>query len=283
MTNKENEHSTTDHHRLSDNHYVPGQLPPRSVKHGRKQEQNNDYTNNLDDNKEWEDTESVEVTEENMDEESGNANKKKHFKFPFIQIMLYTFLAFILTIIIYWAWENTMMKDFFIAGYETSSEQEEETNIFINNGSNGESDESDTGNIDDDFNNNSEQLEAPQQRDEDEADKRHHNQKEEDGTTSNGTSGESRDEKEQQNRSNSNEQKESEKESKKESEKNNEQDDVKVIAVHTVQEGENLFRITMKYYGSNEHQDYIAQFNNINDPSTDVKVGMQIKIPEKPQ
>lgn len=54
----------------------------------------------------------------------------------------------------------------------------------------------------------------------------------------------------------------------------------KLRAVHTVQAGETLYSITMKYYKNKEYLNYVAQFNGIKDPTTDVKVGMKLSIPE---
>lgn len=49
---------------------------------------------------------------------------------------------------------------------------------------------------------------------------------------------------------------------------------------HTVQSGETLYSITMRYYKSKTHLDYLAKFNGIKDPTTDIRVGMKLKIPE---
>lgn len=54
----------------------------------------------------------------------------------------------------------------------------------------------------------------------------------------------------------------------------------KLKAVHTVQAGETLYSITMKYYSNKDYINYVAKFNGIKDPTTDVKVGMKLNIPE---
>lgn len=53
-----------------------------------------------------------------------------------------------------------------------------------------------------------------------------------------------------------------------------------IRTVHTVQAGETLYSITMRYYNSKQYMDYLAEYNGIKDPTKDVKVGMNIQIPE---
>ena len=66
------------------------------------------------------------------------------------------------------------------------------------------------------------------------------------------------------------------------SEKNqeNSNDNTKVVIVHEVQPQETLYSITMKYYINSDFQKKLAQYNDIKDPSTDIKVGMKLKIPD---
>ena len=51
------------------------------------------------------------------------------------------------------------------------------------------------------------------------------------------------------------------------------------IAVHKVAEGENLAKISNKYYNSRKLWPYIAKHNNMSDPG-DIVVGMELSIPE---
>ncbi|WP_084031579.1 L,D-transpeptidase family protein [Anaerobacillus arseniciselenatis] len=66
------------------------------------------------------------------------------------------------------------------------------------------------------------------------------------------------------------------------SEKNqaNSNDNTKVVIVHEVQPQETLYSITMKYYINSDYQKKLAEYNNIKDPSTDIKAGMKLKIPD---
>ncbi len=72
------------------------------------------------------------------------------------------------------------------------------------------------------------------------------------------------------------------KEEKSNSEKNqaNSNDNTKIVIVHVVQPQETLYSITMKYYINSDYQKKLAQYNDIKDPSKDIKVGMKLKIPE---
>ena len=51
------------------------------------------------------------------------------------------------------------------------------------------------------------------------------------------------------------------------------------VAVHKVAEGENLAKISNKYYNSRKLWPYIAKHNNMSDPG-DIVVGMELSIPE---
>ena len=51
------------------------------------------------------------------------------------------------------------------------------------------------------------------------------------------------------------------------------------VAVHKVAEGENLAKISKKYYNSRKLWPYIAKHNNMSDPG-DIVVGMELSIPE---
>jgi cytoskeletal protein RodZ len=51
--------------------------------------------------------------------------------------------------------------------------------------------------------------------------------------------------------------------------------------LHIIQPGETMFSITMKYFGSSDFIDYVAEFNQISD-IREIKSGMELKIPEKP-
>lgn len=54
-----------------------------------------------------------------------------------------------------------------------------------------------------------------------------------------------------------------------------------VRTLHIIQPGETMFSITMKYFGSSDFIDYVAEFNQISD-IREIKSGMELKIPEKP-
>ncbi|MCD8511571.1 MAG: L,D-transpeptidase family protein [Bacillus sp. (in: Bacteria)] len=53
-----------------------------------------------------------------------------------------------------------------------------------------------------------------------------------------------------------------------------------LVVDHEVRLKETLFSITMTYFTSSNYLDKIAQFNQIANPSTDIKAGMVIKIPD---
>lgn len=52
------------------------------------------------------------------------------------------------------------------------------------------------------------------------------------------------------------------------------------VVNHEVQQNETLFSITMKYYLSGSYQTKIADYNGINNPSTDIKAGMKLELPD---
>lgn len=54
-----------------------------------------------------------------------------------------------------------------------------------------------------------------------------------------------------------------------------------VRTIHTIQPGETMYSITMKYFGTSDYIEYLAEFNQIND-IREIKSGMELKIPEKP-
>lgn len=54
-----------------------------------------------------------------------------------------------------------------------------------------------------------------------------------------------------------------------------------IRTVHTIQEGETMYSITQKYFGSQDYRDYLAEFNGIKD-IRDIQSGMKLNIPEKP-
>ncbi|QOY34966.1 L,D-transpeptidase family protein [Anaerobacillus isosaccharinicus] len=54
----------------------------------------------------------------------------------------------------------------------------------------------------------------------------------------------------------------------------------KQVVSHVVQSNETLFSITMKYYLSGSFQSKVADYNNIKNPSTDIKAGMVLELPD---
>lgn len=56
--------------------------------------------------------------------------------------------------------------------------------------------------------------------------------------------------------------------------------DVSEEDVHIVQSGENLYRISLKYYQSGEYVEALAKYNGLDNPDQ-IYVGLQLKIPDK--
>ncbi len=54
------------------------------------------------------------------------------------------------------------------------------------------------------------------------------------------------------------------------------------VETYVVQPGDNLAKIAQKYYGDPSLDDFLAQANGIDDP-TQLRVGTEIQIPEKPE
>ena len=54
----------------------------------------------------------------------------------------------------------------------------------------------------------------------------------------------------------------------------------KQVVNHVVQSNETLFSITMRYYLSGSYQTKVADYNNIKNPSTDIKAGMVLELPD---
>jgi lipoprotein-anchoring transpeptidase ErfK/SrfK len=57
--------------------------------------------------------------------------------------------------------------------------------------------------------------------------------------------------------------------------------DPMIIAFHEVKQGETLFSITRNYYQNANDQDALASYNGIKDPTTDIKTGIVLKIPNQ--
>lgn len=53
---------------------------------------------------------------------------------------------------------------------------------------------------------------------------------------------------------------------------------VSTLAIHKMEEGENLYRVAQKYYGSKDFAVYIIRYNGFDDPNV-VTVGTRVKIP----
>ncbi|MCD8502227.1 MAG: L,D-transpeptidase family protein [Bacillaceae bacterium] len=58
------------------------------------------------------------------------------------------------------------------------------------------------------------------------------------------------------------------------------QDEPNLITIHQVKPKETLYSITMKYYLDSSFQTKVAGWNDITDPSIDVKVGLTLEIPD---
>ncbi|MDQ0255289.1 lipoprotein-anchoring transpeptidase ErfK/SrfK [Evansella vedderi] len=54
----------------------------------------------------------------------------------------------------------------------------------------------------------------------------------------------------------------------------------KFVVNHEVQPKETLFSITMQYFSTSHYQERIAKFNDIHNPSTEIKAGTILKIPD---
>ncbi|WP_078428950.1 LysM peptidoglycan-binding domain-containing protein [Alkalihalobacterium alkalinitrilicum] len=53
-----------------------------------------------------------------------------------------------------------------------------------------------------------------------------------------------------------------------------------LVIIHEVGPNETLYSITRKYYIDTEQQHKVAQFNGIVNPATDIKAGLQLKLPD---
>lgn len=54
-----------------------------------------------------------------------------------------------------------------------------------------------------------------------------------------------------------------------------------IIAFHEVKQGETLYSITRNYYQNANYQDALASYNRIKNPTTDIKTGIVLKIPNQ--
>lgn len=53
------------------------------------------------------------------------------------------------------------------------------------------------------------------------------------------------------------------------------------IRYHKVKNGDTLFSITKQYYRDGKYQQLLARYNGIVDPTSEVKIGMELKIPDR--
>jgi LysM repeat protein len=218
-----------------------GELPPRSLKHGK---------NNKED-----------LGSPGNESTSTKDNKPKRKAFYFIQFLLWAFLSIILFIFTWIVYQNDQFNFFTPSSLDKVQEERgTENGIVQKKDDMGQAKESESPSLldQDPFQLNdgaNEEVDGTKEIEEEPKDAGVEEEEgETTGTEENGQIGEGQN--------------------------NLEESPPRIIAEHVVQPGETFYRITVKYYQSREYEDYLAEFNGIKD-KTQIQSGMILKIPEK--
>ncbi|GAA0367169.1 LysM peptidoglycan-binding domain-containing protein [Bacillus horti] len=241
-------------------------LPPRSVTHKKRQEmreaaRKRAKKDQLEETQDFEDDGLKDPTsefeeeelEENEEEERRPRGKRA---FLWIQVFLFTFLALILSFLLVWYWQERQNQ-------ATEPHQDPFDRLLeqgaLNPGGTGVG-------ADDDDSNESNQPEAN------------------DGSVDFGEGSEIEDNSSPEGDSvDASEEETPDQETDESRDEDEEEDsptDRKILATHTIQPGEGLYRISINYYGQN-YADELAKFNGISDPGN-IQSGTTILIPEMP-
>lgn len=235
-------------------------LPPRSVTHRKRREEKELKRRRFRKESDLNDDDYIDVDEqaeeegeeqEQEDQEEQPRRPRKRSSFLLIQVILFTFLALILTFLLFWYWQE--QKNLATQPVSDPFDRLVEQGAFHPVLTPEELEEDQEG---------PEQGEdgaAGQQKPSDERD-----------STSGGSPDDDQAGKDEE-----------QKDAPSLEEQDSSVKEQKIIAEHTIQSGETLYRISVKYYGTGEYAEAIAEFNDITDKRK-IRSGMVLQIPELP-
>lgn len=210
-------------------------LPPRHTKHGRRRPNTGKEAERKEESKQGE----------------------RNGSFPLIQIIFYTFIAFILAFMLLWYWQN-YLSDFISSGPPSANVSEPDEN-------NERHGAEDLDQISEEEKPEPDPVQPPSSERNDSV-----NEEQGEGNGDEREAGEEGDRNQVELGS--------EEESEFVAETENETEP-HILTEHIVQPGETLYSITMKYYGSRDYEDELAAYNDIED-KRNIRAGMTLIIPD---